>query len=1824
MATDRTQDLVLRANVDQALGPLSQVTQRVKDLISVINAQGDAAKTGNTTIGEYSKALKDLVQASGDLLKARSALDNFQKRADTDSARQATVDTRRQARDAYAASIPGDGGRTAAQETALAKLNAALASSVRLANASGAAYAKAAEQLQIMGVLAEKLDTAQQRQRLDAANAHLSDTILQANQALPGAKAQGDQLVQTLRNAGIEKQVAEQRAKDNARELADQAKLEQQRQRAIVGVVQQQQSLRATDDAAADRVRSTGATRQLAVDQGTAVNRRKEDVEAALQAQDREKALAAQRDKDALAFQAMQVRLRQAVQETWDAEDAGAAKARTSFESFQAQVAKGVSGADAAAARVAGQTAALGRPTAPAAPTLAETVRGTLATPPGPGTGTSNLTGLQSEVARISASLTSGSGSIEQYSAALRALDAVANETFRQSKIVDSFIAQRTATEAAIQTYKEAEAELLRLKDSLNGVADKEELSEVTSQIAALQKRIGSEGGNGLAAAVRSNVDALETERAKLASIGVAMTDVTEATNKLTQVAVQAADARTQALARERAEIARVAGETKSRQEAVSARVNSGVVNAPSPSAQSVVADKFAAVPDRSGLSALGDATEAADKLQGTLATGAVTAGTYQHNMEKVYAVQRLIAGDAGLIDSFREQQEATTRASEAFRVAEAELQRLVAEAQKGTVGLAELSNAERRFNAATANLDAQNAKQAQLAAQMKTRKIDTDDLTAATDRLAAAAAKAASVQGGIKSSGFLGLQPYQLKNLEYQIGDIYTQLSLGQGFFRTFNAQADQVFQLWDISISKLRLIVLYGAPAAAALGLVYEAMSQAAETVTAQREFAAQLAAASDGAAYQATKLVALQRTVEKMGVSWTDAGMAIRQFMQQDFSTNQIERLSQIAQGLVDLYGIKFVDALKMVTTVATGTFDEIQKLNESNPANLRFLSPDQQEATRKQFDAGNPDTARAIPTAALEQAARHGIEAVHPLTLAFRDLTNAWHDFSRSLDAEPGVHHFNDTLKETVEGVAHLIEMLSRPIDTPFLKDMPGQMKAILAQEAEILSGLTLWKTLLGQLPGGKSEVTSGNEPGGVKIGDGGDAIGMFQLHKPAAQDVGLTSEDRYDYTKNIQGGVDYFKLMLDKMGDLFGATRAFNQGTGNANTYAGAAYGRAVAAEDTSGIDPKVLADITAAFDRTFKGYTGDRDAALQRVLQIAVHESGASQYNPGAVPGKSPPEGPQPPQSGSTANEAQNKQALDALNDRLKEQRDRNLVDNDARAQITAQGEALRKQLTTEATSKVTAPGGLSAEVKAGIEANVNFLVQKLTETFEKREKSEEQAQKDRLLELKAQADRADKTDPVKQREAVNIQFDKQIEDAQKTARQGGQEALGPGGMDAVVASINKMRNEALEKATIDADEAIVTAIVKTRDDKVKEVVESVKTGGTTADQAFTKLAAIIAEFAPRVKAAVDTASNDLRSRPQTPGTEAALAKVSAQGASIGGTVAKETDDIAYKQITDLIAARNDKVKTYNDLVGQGASTQNQADAASVKAYADARTQLDPLIAGLQTQLNLQRQLGQITPETYEKMTAQLKEATAASNDLTKSQKQVMETLEGDVVSDAIRGFETIATALGNVVAGTGNWAQVLQSVGRAFANFASDILKQIAEMIIKQTILNALQSGAESGTGVGGAIKSFASYIGGGAAAAGGGAAAATTAATTLGDLYHTGGIVGAGGMSRTGFNPALWAAAPRLHDGGLVGLSSGEVPAILQNGEEVLSASDARNRNNASPEVTSGSPQSIRNVLVMNSKDLSQAMAGSHGEKVVLTHIKNNPGAVRSILNI
>lgn len=231
--------------------------------------------------------------------------------------------------------------------------------------------------------------------------------------------------------------------------------------------------------------------------------------------------------------------------------------------------------------------------------------------------------------------------------------------------------------------------------------------------------------------------------------------------------------------------------------------------------------------------------------------------------------------------------------------------------------------------------------------------------------------------------------------------------------------------------------------------------------------------------------------------------------------------------------------------------------------------------------------------------------------------------------------------------------------------------------------------------------------------------------------------------------------------------------------------------------------------------------------------------------------------------------------------------------------------------------------------------------------------------------------------------------------------------------------------------------------------------------------------------------------------------------------------------------------------------------------------------------------LNLNNEQGFINEEEMLKMDdliLKIKElevayGLAGEASLAASQKQVAATNEA---ADAQEQFnqemaETFSDIAFNALTST-------ESITDSFKKMINDILAEMIKAQLNEFFLSAINS---FGGGAGGAIGGFAS-------------------------LFHTGGLVGQEGFKRP-------ISVPKYHTGGIAGLNPDEVPAVLQKGEEVLTASDPRHRNNGG----GGQTQQVQINNLLDTNQIAQSLDGnqSFGD-AIMNYMTANKNEVNNTL--
>jgi hypothetical protein len=197
--------------------------------------------------------------------------------------------------------------------------------------------------------------------------------------------------------------------------------------------------------------------------------------------------------------------------------------------------------------------------------------------------------------------------------------------------------------------------------------------------------------------------------------------------------------------------------------------------------------------------------------------------------------------------------------------------------------------------------------------------------------------------------------------------------------------------------------------------------------------------------------------------------------------------------------------------------------------------------------------------------------------------------------------------------------------------------------------------------------------------------------------------------------------------------------------------------------------------------------------------------------------------------------------------------------------------------------------------------------------------------------------------------------------------------------------------------------------------------------------------------------------------------------------------------------------------------------------------------------------------------------------------------------------AEGIKGqSEMTEKAVGNGMRGLEDQLVNLTTTGKAsWSDMVHSWAADLSRMLIQQQITGPL-----------------AAYMGGSSASAAGGMVA------MIASLFHSGGVVGEGGMSR-GVSPAAFVGAPRYHSGGIAGLAPDEVPAILRRREEVLTEDDPRHRDNLRPASTEPPQVNVRVVNVVDEKDTAAGYLGSaEGERTVMNIIRKNRQTLREIV--
>lgn len=401
--------------------------------------------------------------------------------------------------------------------------------------------------------------------------------------------------------------------------------------------------------------------------------------------------------------------------------------------------------------------------------------------------------------------------------------------------------------------------------------------------------------------------------------------------------------------------------------------------------------------------------------------------------------IQNDLMRQGAAVDAYRQQEAAVEGARQAFANAQADVLRYSAAIKSADAPndalTANLREAEAALTTANRALEQQEQKLLRLRAPLKAAGIDVANLAREEDRLTIAATKTAKASEALNKAGsagggklgFLGLKPYELTNLGYQLNDVFTQIASGTSVMQTFAQQGPQILQIFP----QLLTGALAAAPAIAAVTAVLAPLvlgvSRLVALNAAQREFSAALTISADGARYSAAGLRDNAEALTEYGIKLSDAKAALSAFVSVGADPAALEGLTKTALDFADATGIKLPEAVEKMKDSFFGGMDGIDALDKS----LNFLTATEREHIQALFDSGDAEGARTealrIFTQRMDDAADKNRSNWQ---VATRQLTASWNDFLNGLANSGPIVRAIQWIDRTINGVRELLGWMNQ--------------------------------------------------------------------------------------------------------------------------------------------------------------------------------------------------------------------------------------------------------------------------------------------------------------------------------------------------------------------------------------------------------------------------------------------------------------------------------------------------------------------------------------------------------------------------------------------------------------------------------------------------------------------------------------------------------------------------------------------------------------------------------------------------------------------------
>lgn len=1194
----------------------------------------------------------------------------------------------------------------------------------------------------------------------------------------------------------------------------------------------------------------------------------------------------------------------------------------------------------------------------------------------------------------------------------------------------------------------------------------------------------------------------------------------------------------------------------------------------------------------------------------------------YQAQIAGIGKAQSALLSQGALIDQYRDQADAVERSAVTLSDARAALVAYATEMQTADAPSKEMISGLKQQQQALqqALTGYQNSKNglAQLATQLDKAGISTNDLVKSEAQLKSTAQVITDLQNKLsaKQTGqgqafsFLGLSPYALTNLGYQVNDVVTQLASGTSIEQTFAQQGGQILQIFPGIFAALVEFIPLIAVAVVSFGSLFLAIKRVTDLQASVREFSGELASMSDGGAYNAKALATDAQAIANFGGSLKDARSAVADFVNAGLDPSRIIDFGKAAQDLVTLTGVKLPDAAQKMAKGFSGGYDSIVQLDKE----FDFLTAAERIQIQAMFDSGDAAGARSAAFDAFYLKVEAGAQkAKGPWSEAWVALKTAIGAFFDGLANLTGLN----ALGQVIDGIAGKVAELAKNFN--LAAENQAKLKAanggqdISDDDLKYLTALSLAEGGQSGALGAAAVVRNRSARSGKNIRDvinapgqfGDDNTGTFVpttatanfksiLASSSTSQVFLTTlEQIRDLIKGgsdpTNGAVNFYAPGLQaskgQKAPGFAQPNLLSAVGGPTNFYRGTFPGD----QDTTTLkasqaQAKASDDLKRAYDEQRASITGvmndqQRLDQARKEATRAVESAGGNPQSPegvGAVNSAVQNEQLKIRQenaqkaialaqqlagieaSSASAQDQSLQKATQAVDDRFDAIRQKiTELQNEHLPSIKFEG----ADISLDQAKQMLATWQATAEMIAGIKV----LESQLTDIDAQREAKIKSVNDDLA------AGRIDAVAANTKIATITAQYVPKLQAVAKSAHDfaNGLSAAAQQSpqIEALLAKVDVAPKNAVAESIKDQITNVengVNTLVTQRDDAFKALNDQLTQPGANYLDIVNQAIALQGKWNPLIADAADKAAalaKSLGGATPSPAITSVIAKFniiatqartpSATNGPAAGIANKATTD-EENDLNKVIAQRNSLVTTYNDLETAGALSDADRRTLTQKAYTDSAAEITDLIAKTQALLDTQLKNHDITQQAYDAETAKLKLLGTQATYVDENFKSLRNTIINSFASDTVTAFDSITTAIGAAIDGTENWKDAIGDIGNAALTFFSSFLKQIADALIQMLALQAIKNLP----GLSGLTSGILDFTGLGA-----GAATLTVASGTLtaasGALDLSAGTVGLAAADMFAAAVALQAAADTeivantvglFHGGGKVGTTGGQ----------------------------------------------------------------------------